>query len=215
MNKIKEYFSTKTGEQIFSLCLLIAVVAVMLFCAIVRLCGGLWFTADLDSIDEPSVFWQEVIKGALLIFELIFTYKILCRTSWFISFCIAFVETVIGIVIGSFIETEYILTIFYFLCTMIIPVCFVRSWKTLLESIIFYAICSLYGLIFLVGRIGNISITESYSTNFIYSVLGSIDYKLFFVCLYLIIKYFGGFKLWKKQKRLIFQTDLTTKNETE
>lgn len=215
MKRIREYFSNKTGEQIFVLCLLVSVVAVMLFCAIVRLCGGLWFTADLDSVPEPSSFWQEVIKGILLIFELIFTYKILCRASWIICFCIAFIETVIGIVIGYFAEQTYIMTIYYFLCMMIIPICFKRTWFTLIESLLLYIICSLYGLIFLVGRIGGINISETYTTNFIYSILGTIDYKLFCVVLYLMIKYFGGFKLWKKQKRLIFQTDLQTKKETE
>ena len=34
MKRLKEYFSNKTGEQIFALCLLVSVVAVMLFCAI-------------------------------------------------------------------------------------------------------------------------------------------------------------------------------------
>lgn len=148
MKRIREYFSNKTGEQIFVLCLLVSVVAVMLFCAIVRLCGGLWFTADLDSVPEPSSFWQEVIKGILLIFELIFTYKILCRASWIICFCIAFIETVIGIVIGYFAEQTYIMTIYYFLCMMIIPICFKRTWFTLIESLLLYIICSLYGLIF-------------------------------------------------------------------
>ena len=76
-----KYFKDKSAEQIFTLCLLVSCVIVMLFCAIVRLCGGLWFTADLDSVPVPSEFWQQFIKACLLVFELSFTYKILCRTN--------------------------------------------------------------------------------------------------------------------------------------
>ena len=67
----------------------------------------------------------------------------------------------------------------------------------------------LYAVLFLTGRIGIFDTESAY--NFIYNVLGTIDYKLFIVTLYLLIKYFGGIKLWKSQKRLIFQTDLKTK----
>ena len=213
MKRIKEYFSDKTGEQIFSLFLLIFIVVVMLFCAIVRLCGGLWFTADLDKVSEPSKFWQEVIKGALLIFELIFVYKILCRTSWIICFLIAFIETIIGIILGETINNAIISNIFYMLCIFIIPFCFQRHWFVILESAIYYLISFLYCALFLVGRIGNIDTDSAY--NFYISIMGSIDQKLFSVSLYLLVKYFRGIKLWKNQKRLIFQTDLTTKKETE
>lgn len=81
----------------------------------------------------------------------------------------------------------------------------------MLESAILYALQILYSVLFLVGRIGILETDSAY--NFIVSVLGTIDYKLFIVALYLLIKYFGGIKLWKKQKRLIFQTDLRTKKE--
>lgn len=207
MKRIKEYFSDKTGEQIFSLFLLIFIVVVMLFCAIVRLCGGLWFTADLESISEPSRFWQEVIMAALLVFELLFVYKILCRTSWIICFAISVCEALIGILIGYLTDGNTIITnIFYMTCIFVIPFCFNRHWFIILESAIYYLLSFLYCAIFLVGRIGSIDTGMAY--NFVANVLGSIDQKLFSVCLYLLVKYFGGIKLWKKQKRLIFQTDL-------
>ena len=214
MKRLKEYFSNKTGEQIFALCLFISVVAVMLFCAIVRLCGGLWFTADLESIPEPSKVWQEIIKGALLVFELLFVYKILCRTSWIICFGIALAETLIGILLGETINNAIVSNIFYLVCYLIIPVLFVRHWTVYIDVLCIYALSFLYSLCFLVGRIGSFDLnTNAY--NFIYNILGSIDFKLFFVALYLFVKYFGGIRLWKKQKRLIFQTDLRTKKETE
>lgn len=204
MKRVKEYFKNKTGEQIFALCLLVSVILVMLFCAIVRLCGGLWFAAEMSKIVEPSKFWQETIKGILLLTELIFVYKILGRTSFFICFLIALAETLVGILLGETIDNAIISNLFYMACYFIIPLCFRREWFSLLESAILYGLQILYAALFLTGRIGGIDTQAAY--NFVISVLGTIDYKLFVVAMYLFIKYFGGIKLWKKQKRLIFQT---------
>lgn len=195
----------KTAEQIFSICLLISIVFIMLFCAIVRLCGGLWFAADMSKIVEPSKLWQEVIKSALLVFELVFIYKILCRANWLVCFGVAVVETLVGIILGETISNTIVSNLFYMACILFIPVFFVRSWFSLLENAILYCLSMLYGIVFLVGRIGGIG---DLGYSFIESVLGAIDFKLFFVALYLVVKYFGGIRLWKTQKRLIFQTDL-------
>ena len=208
MKRIKEYFKSKTAEQIFSLCLLCGIVLTMLFCAIVRLCGGLWFSADFSQITAPSKEWQEAIKGALLIFELLFVYKILSRTSFLTCFFIATIETLIGILLGEFVNNAIISNLFYMTCILFIPVFFVKTWFSFLENAIMYALCMLYGIVFLVGRIGGVDDTSAY--NFTASVLGTIDYKLFIVSLYLFVKNFGGIKLWKGQKRLIFQKDLST-----
>lgn len=206
VNKVKEYFSKRTSEQIFSLCLLIGVVALMLFCCIVRLCGGLWFTADLSKIQEPSKAWQEIIKGALLVFELIFVYKLLCRTKWWICFVIAVVETGLGILLGETINNEIVSNLFYIVCYFIIPLPFVRHWFSLIDSLVLYVLELLYGLIFMVGRIGNV---DPQAYNFVSGIVGVIDYKLFILSVYLIINYFGGIRLWKKQKRLILMKNLT------
>ena len=204
MDRVKEYFKNKTGEQIFALCLLISVTLIMLFCAIVRLCGGLWFAAELSKITEPSKIWQETVKAALLIFELLFVYKILCRTSFLICFGIAIAETLVGILLGETVNNSIVSNLFYMACYFIIPLCFRREWFSLLESAILYGLQILYAALFLTGRIGGIDTQSAY--NFVISVLGTIDYKLFIVAMYLFIKYFGGIKLWRKQKRLIFQT---------
>ena len=206
MKRVKEYFKNKTGEQIFALCLLVSVILVMLFCAIVRLCGGLWFAADMSKIVEPSKFWQEIIKGTLLLTELIFVYKILCRTSFFICFLIALAETLVGILLGETVNNAIIINLFNMACILFIPIFFVRSWFSLLENALLYGLSMLYGIVFLVGRIGGIDTEAAY--NFVYNILGIIDFKLFFVALYLVVKYFGGIRLWKTQKRLIFQKDL-------
>lgn len=211
MKKLKEYFNKRTSEQIFSLCLLVGIVVLMLFCAIVRLCGGLWFTADLSKMQEPNRFWQEVIMGLLLAFELTFAYKLLCRTKWLICILIAICETLIGILVGYLVRDlsygKIITNTFYAFCIFFVPLPFVRHWFSLVDSAILYGIEMLYCLIFMVGRIGNIDINATY--NFIYNVFGAIDFKLFIVALYLIINYFGGIRLWKRQKRLILQKKLT------
>lgn len=93
----------------------------------------------------------------------------------------------------------------------IIPILFARQWQTLIDSAVLYLLCFIYILIFSVGRIGHIDINAGY--NFVYSIIGSIDYKIFIINIYLIQKYFGGIRLWKTQKRLIFQKDLKTKKE--
>ena len=193
MKRIKEYFKSKTAEQIFSLCLLCGIVLTMLFCAIVRLCGGLWFSADFSQITAPSKELQEAIKGALLIFELLFVYKILSRTSFLLCFFIATIETLIGILLGEFVNNSIISNLFYMACILFIPVFFVKTWFSFLENAIMYALCMLYGIVFLVGRIGGVDDTSAY--NFTASVLGTIDYKLFIVSLYLFVKNFGGIKL--------------------
>lgn len=212
MNKIKEYFSTKTSEQIFSLCLLVSITALMLFCCIVRLCGALWFTADLSSIKEPNIIWQEVIMGVLLAFELTFVYKLLCRTKWWVCIIIAICETSIGILIGYLCRNtnfgNTITNIFYLICYFAMPLPFVRHWFSLIDSAVMYGTGLLYSLIFMVGRIGSLEVN---TFNFIASVMGTIDYKLFGVAIYLTINYFGGIRLWKSQKRLILQKELTTK----
>ena len=207
MRRIKAYFSTKTPEQVFTLCLLMTISSFMLLCAIARLCGVLWFAADLTAIPLPSKFWQEVIKGALLTFELTFIYKLLlCRPSA-MCFVIALGETLIGILLGEFVNNVIISNLYYMACVIAIPALFVRRWYALLDGVILYAMAMLYGIAFSVGRIGGVNAEFAY--DFVCNVIGVIDFKLFFVALYLFVKYLGGIRLWKTQKRLIFQRDLS------
>lgn len=206
MKRIKTFFKTKTPEQTYSFILLIFSLLLMFLCAIARLAGILWFSADLSSVETPSRFWQEFISAALLIFELIFVYKILCRTRWTICFAIAIAEAAICLLIGYVTDGNQIVTnIFTALCIFFTPIAFTRKWFSIVESIALYLVSTLYGILFCVGRIGGL---EIYNYNFVASVLGTIDYKLFIVSLYLLVKNFGGIRLWKTQKRLIFQTDL-------
>lgn len=204
MRTPKGYFKDKSAEQILSFCLLISTTILMLFCAIVRLCGGLWFSADLSVVPIPSEQWQDVIMSALLAFELVFTYKILCRCHWLVALAFAICHTGIAAFIPSLLWTN----IFHIAMIMLIPAIYTVDLRTFIDSLLLWLLCGLYSAIFLTARIGTI---KDASTNFVYNVLGAIDYKLFIVSLYLFIKYYGGIRLWKKQKRLIFQKDLTKK----
>lgn len=209
MKRIRAYFHSKTPEQILSLCLLIVTSFTMLLCVIARLSGCLWFAADLTSVKEPSRFWQEVISSALLIFELVFVYKILCRTSWKVCCLLSIAETIVCLFIGFITNgNQTISNIFTLVCYFAIPFAFNRSFRPIVESAILYLLEIAYSALFLVGRIGGIEIGAAY--NFIYGVLGSIDYKLFIVSIYLVVKNFGGIRLWKKQRKSIFQTGQRT-----
>lgn len=191
IDNIKQDFRKKTPEQVFSFCLFIGCFALMFFCAIVRLCGGLWFSADLSQIEEPSAFWQEVIMALLFVFEAIFVYKILCRTKWIWCFLMSVAQLLLVFLSKNIIIDNIINLSAYF----IVPFIFKRKWITLLESLILYVLVIIYAFIFLYGRIGVIGEVQTH--NFIFNVLGSFDYKLFFVSFYLFIKNFGGIKLWK------------------
>lgn len=190
-NKIKEHFRKQTPEQVFSFCLFVGCFALMLFCAIVRLCGGLWFTADITTIEEPSKFCKDVIMGALFVFEATFIYKILCRTKWIYCFLIGVGELILFQIFKNQLVSNIINLAMYF----IVPYLFQRKLWTLLETLIVYLFLNLYTICFLYGRIGFVDGKQGY--NFITSILGSIDYKLFIVSLYLYIKNFKGIKLWK------------------
>lgn len=200
-----KYFKDKSAEQIFTLCLLVSCVVVMLFCAIVRLCGGLWFSADLDSVPVPSEFWQDRIMNGLFVFELTFVYKILCRIQWIWCVLIAIAQTIII----EFIPSELIANVVNLVLILILPVLTTKRFFTFIDCVFLYALMTLYGLSFLTGRIGDISQESGY--NFVYNVLGTIDYKLFIVVVYMIQKYFGGIRLWKNQKRPILAKDPKTK----
>lgn len=202
--RVKEWVKTKTSEQIFILSLLLSCVILMVFCAIVRLCGGLWFTADTSRIPVPSAVVQDIGNAILLAFELTFIYKILCRTSWKWSILIALLHTTIA----YFIPTLELTNVFHLIMMIIVPIIFTRKLSTIIDVIFLYAIEIIYSMLFLVGRIGGMEYDAS--TNFIYGVVGAIDYKLFIVSIYLFVKYYGGVKLWSKQKRMFLQQDIRT-----
>lgn len=122
-------------------------------------------------------------------------------------FVIALAETLIGILLGEFVNNVIISNLYYMACVIAIPALFVRRWYALLDGVILYAMAMLYGIAFSVGRIGGVNAEFAY--DFVCNVIGVIDFKLFFVALYLFVKYLGGIRLWKTQKRLIFQRDLS------
>lgn len=180
----------------------------MIICAISRLCGIFIFSADFSKIKIPNRFLQELISALLLIFELTFVYRILCRKKWLFCILISILQAIACGLIGFLTNKNTIfINIFNMICIFIIPIFFVRNKFVIIESAILYSLSMLYCILFSVGRIGILD--SSSINNFVYGVVSVIDFKLFFVFLYLFIKNFGGLKLWKKQKISIFRTDLT------
>lgn len=180
----------------------------MLACLITRLYNKEWLLASFDKIPQVSKFWQDRIMNGLFIFEMLFTLKILTRKSWTFCLIVAIIQTVIV----EFIPTELYANIFNLAVILILPVLCTRELRTIVDSIFLYALMLLYGVLFLYGRVGELDTNSAY--NFIYNIVGVLDYKLFIVVIYAYVKYYGGIKLWKTQKRLFLQKDLTKQKET-
>lgn len=197
----------QTPEQILTFVLMVVCFSVMLLCALVRLTNTDWLLAELTKIPIPSEFWQDRIMNVLFIFEMVFVYKILCRIKW--KWCLFF--SIIQTIIIIFTPEELYANILNLCIILLFPILCTRKLSAIIDSIFLYALMTIYGLLFSVGRLGELSIDNAY--NFTYNVAGLIDYKLFIVFIYLFIKYNGGIKLWKTQKRLLLQVDLKAKKK--
>ena len=207
-NILKKQRSTnKTAEQVFSLALLASTVILMLVCLITRLTGKNWLLASFDKIPNISEFWQDRVMNLLFIFEMVFTLKILTRKGWLFCLAVAVIQTAIV----ELIPKELYTNIFNLCVILIIPICCTRDLFTIVDSIVLYAMMLLYGVLFLIGRTGNLDVNSAY--NFKYNVVSILDYKLFIAVVYFYTKYYGGIKLWKTQKRLFLQHDLTKQQE--
>lgn len=182
---MKNIFSHKhiplTAEQIVSLSLFACCFILMTFFAIVRFFGLLWFQSDLSNIEIPSIVWQNVINNALLCFELIFVYKTLINKSkWHWGILISVLECIIG----HFIPMEIAVNIFHMVCMFVIPFAFNKTWKSLINTTILYAIELLYACIFLLARTGGVN--SDASRDFYTGILTVIDFKLLIVSIYLL-----------------------------
>jgi hypothetical protein len=171
----------------------------MAISAVARFFGILWFQADLEAIAEPSEFVRVAVNAILNIFELIFVHKILCKVGWNWCFLFALVQTVIvGFVdtlTGNIVDIVFI---------VFLPLVFnYQDWKcSLRDNILLYLLGLIYSATFLFGRVG---IIYDAKRTFAVSLLTVIDYKILFVAIYLVVKLFGGIKLWKKQQRPFFK----------
>ena len=199
----------QTPEQILTFVLMVVCFSVMLMCALVRLTNTDWLLAELTKIPIPSEFWQDRIMNVLFIFEMVFVYKILCRIKW--EWCLFF--SIVQTIIIIYTPEELYANILNLCIILLLPILCTRRLSAIIDSIFLYALMTIYGLLFSVGRLGELSIDNAY--NFTYGVAGVIDYKLFIVFIYLFIKYNGGIKLWKTQKRLLLQIDLKAKKKKE
>lgn len=173
---------------------------IMLLTAVARLFGVLWFAADTAAVEVPSDTVVAITFSALKVFELLFTHKILCRIRWRWCLLIAIMQTVI---VGFL--TGVAATVVDFLFIVALPVLFNYDdwWHSLIDNVFFYTLITLYGATFLFGKVG---LVYDASYDFVLGILGIVDYKMFFVVIYLVVKINGGIKLWKNQKRPLLAT---------
>lgn len=172
----------------------------MAISALARFFGILWFQADLEAIVEPSYEVQQVIFAVLKVFELIFAYKILCKIGW--NWCFLF--AVIHVLVVGFFD-GLVSNLLDMAFIILLPLVYnYTEWKiSLRDNIIFYILVFAYSATFMFGRVGNVFDAKM---NFMVTMLSSIDYKILFVAIYLVVKMYGGIKLWKGQKKPFFKT---------
>lgn len=183
----------------FAKSLLLVCLFIMAISAVARFFGILWFQADLSAIQEPSHLVQQAIFVVLSVFELTFTHKILCKIGWNWCFLFAILQTfVVGFFDGL---TANLLDIAFIVG---LPLVYnYTDWKTSLrDNILFYILVLCYSATLLFGRVG---IVYEAKMNFAVQILTIIDYKILFVALYLVVKLYGGIKLWKGQKKPFFK----------
>lgn len=179
------------ANRLFAKSLLIICISFVLLSLVSRLCGKLWFNLDPSIVPEISYTMQVIILTLLKLVELTFIFMILCKTKTSICFTMALVETII-----SGFLSGIILNIFNLFCIIVIPILFNRKdWKhCLIDNIILYVVLFLYSATFLFGRMGTIIDAKF---NFVVQVLCTIDYNVFIISIYNVVKLFGGIKLWK------------------
>lgn len=184
----------------FAKSLLLVCLFIMAISAVARFFGILWFQADLSAIQEPSHLVQQAIFAVLKVFELIFTYKILCKIGW--NWCFLF--AVIHVLVVGFFD-GLVSNLLDMAFIILLPLVYnYTEWKTSLrDNIIFYILGLVYGVTYLFGRVGMVYDAKM---NFAVQILTIIDFKVFFVALYLVVKLYGGIKLWKNQQKPFFKT---------
>lgn len=190
----------REANQLFAKSLLLVCVFLMVISAVARIFGILWFQADLSVIEEPNHLIQQIIFAVLKGFELLFTYKILCKIDW--GWC-ALISCLHVAVVGFF--SGFVANLLDLLLMILLPIAFNHAnWKiSLRDNIIFYVIVLAYSATFMFGRVGSVF---NATTNFYIGILSAIDYKVLFVALYLVVKTYGGIKLWKNQQKPFFKT---------
>ena len=188
------------ANRLFAKSLLLVCLFVMLTSAVARFFGILWFQADLSAIQEPSFLVQQAIFAVLKVFELMFTFKILCKTDW--KCCCAL--SVLQVVVVGFLD-GVIANLVDMAFIVLLPLAYNKAdWKvSLRDNILFYLLVLGYSATFMFGRVGMVYDAKM---NFAVQILTIIDYKILFVAIYLVVKLYGGIKLWKNQQKPFFKT---------
>ena len=199
-NTSKNHNVHEEANRLFAKSLLLVCIFVMLTSAVARFFGILWFQADLSAIQEPSFLVQQAIFAVLKVFELMFTFKILCKIGW--NCCLVF--AILQVVIVGFLD-GIVANLVDMAFIILLPLVYNQAdWKvSLRDNIIFYVLVFAYSATFMFGRVGSM---YNATTNFYMGILSIVDFKVFFVAMYLVVKTYGGIKLWKNQQKPFFKT---------
>lgn len=186
---------TLNSEQLVSKQLLQGLYILMAACSILRLFGFDFLGADTSSINEPSEIVCDIINASLFVIETSICFSILTKKRFLFCIIIAILELFV-----NFIPIKTVRSIIYMLAYFIIPLVITKDWKSLIRSALLYALCTLYGFLYLYGRIG-ISTPETEE----YGIISIIDYKVFFIALLIFIKNYGGSKYENPNGKIIWQ----------
>ena len=186
--KLHRYY---TPEQITIFNMFWIFLSLTIICCLFRLVGLNFLAADLSGIYVPPRWVQDIVNYLLAVYEAVIFSKIVSRLSW--KICIPYAS--ICVLLIQFIPNDLIHNILYIVMYFAIAIIGNKNKLCLLETALAYIVFTLYGLLFLVGRIGFTGVIHD---SYLYGIISILDYKLFFITAYLYLLNFGGIKLWKK-----------------
>lgn len=181
MSKLKERFLLKSNEEKALLMLLLSTVFLMLFFMICRFCGVLYFKNEYPSHNFSPIL-QQIILIVLSVLEYWLVTMILSPAKWWICLltavgynCLFFIPMpAICVTILSYV---YMIFVGFFLTKF--------DYKRITYGIILAIAVTLYQLIMMVGRY---TIDLNAKFNYLAMIASVIDYKLFILNIYLVIK---------------------------
>ena len=168
----------RAHKQTAAILLFFSFIAAMLFFAVVRIFGGLWFKAEFVWHDMPQ--WLSfLILNFLFIFDITFLLKILTNNSWVKSFIVAFLYNIVINFISS-LSIHFITDIVF---CLFVPLFFNKNKaKSFGYNLCYFLGIFGYQAIMMYGRgypmIG--------SFNAIWQLISTIDYRFFILSIFLL-----------------------------
>lgn len=181
MSKLKDKFLLKSNEEKALWMLLTATAFLMLFFMICRLCGLLYFTNNYPEHD-CSLILQQLILFILSFIEYWLFAMILSTAKWWICLivalgynCLFFIP--MPSIMPIILDYVYAMFVGFFLNKF--------DYKRITYGILFSIAITAYQFIMILGRY---TIDLNLRFNYVAMIFSVLDYKLFIVNIYLIIK---------------------------